>query len=273
MKKLLSRIEGKKFKSRKEAKDLKSTRYFTGKECPYGHIADRYTTTGYCVECSFLKSYSVEARKSKNERRRIKRQDPSFAEIERKQRLADYHKKVSSPEGKLEVSKRTHNYWHNIRKLKIKQKMETDENFANIKREKARNRARLRREDPSIREQEKKTGRIYREKNRAKYRYYKAMRRAKILKATPPWLSKEQKKEIRDLYELRQIKSEQDGIEYHVDHIFPLAMYSNLCGLHVPWNLKLLTAKEHRKKTLKENRLKRKNFTTGLIEAVYENKK
>ena len=35
MKKLLSRIEGKKFKSRKEAKDLKSTRYFTGKECPY----------------------------------------------------------------------------------------------------------------------------------------------------------------------------------------------------------------------------------------------
>jgi len=26
-------------------------RYFTGEPCPSGHVADRYTRNGYCVDC------------------------------------------------------------------------------------------------------------------------------------------------------------------------------------------------------------------------------
>ncbi len=26
-------------------------RYFNGEPCPAGHVADRYTLSGYCVEC------------------------------------------------------------------------------------------------------------------------------------------------------------------------------------------------------------------------------
>lgn len=37
--------------SRKEAKALGLVRYFTGKVCPSGHLADRYTSTSNCVEC------------------------------------------------------------------------------------------------------------------------------------------------------------------------------------------------------------------------------
>lgn len=38
--------------TRRAAKDLGLTQYFTGKACPKGHVGMRYTTNGVCVECS-----------------------------------------------------------------------------------------------------------------------------------------------------------------------------------------------------------------------------
>lgn len=38
-------------KSRKEAKEIGSKEYFTGKECPHGHIAIRRTDSGACTDC------------------------------------------------------------------------------------------------------------------------------------------------------------------------------------------------------------------------------
>lgn len=37
---------------RKEASALGLKRYFSGKPCPSGHLADRYTAGGQCVECN-----------------------------------------------------------------------------------------------------------------------------------------------------------------------------------------------------------------------------
>ena len=39
-------------KSRAQALIIKSRRFNTGKPCVRGHIADRYTTSGQCVECA-----------------------------------------------------------------------------------------------------------------------------------------------------------------------------------------------------------------------------
>jgi len=40
------------FISRKQARQKGKIRYFTGKPCKYGHISERYTSIGTCVQCN-----------------------------------------------------------------------------------------------------------------------------------------------------------------------------------------------------------------------------
>jgi hypothetical protein len=80
--------------------------------------------------------------------------------------------------------------------------------------------------------------------NRAKHNFKEARRRALKLKATPKWLTQQHWAEIRRFYEECP-----DG--HHVDHIHPLVS-DIVCGLHVPWNLQWLPAKEN---ILKSNKV------------------
>lgn len=48
--------ESRKLVSRKEAKSLGLKQYFTGKPCKYGHIDNRTTSNGVCMECSRIKA-------------------------------------------------------------------------------------------------------------------------------------------------------------------------------------------------------------------------
>ena len=67
------------------------------------------------------------------------------------------------------------------------------------------------------------------------------------MKATPKWLTKEQKDLISTFYDTAKLCEAVTGEKHQVDHIVPLK--SNLvCGFHVPWNLQVLTAKENNKK-------------------------
>lgn len=85
---------------------------------------------------------------------------------------------------------------------------------------------------------------------RGKHAAHEAKRNGAKLNATPKWLTKEQLDEIKQIYLDCQILSDAfnfDGYGYHVDHIMPLRGVE-ICGLHVPWNLRIIPAIENCKK-------------------------
>lgn len=75
-------------------------------------------------------------------------------------------------------------------------------------------------------------------------------RRRKHREATPKWLSRKQKSEIRQLYQIAITMTQTTGEQYVVDHIVPLRSHE-VCGLHVPWNLRVITQEENLKKSNK----------------------
>ena len=75
-------------------------------------------------------------------------------------------------------------------------------------------------------------------------------RRDKHKQATPKWLSLEQKTVIRKLYIDAMTVSRITKVPYVVDHIVPLRG-NDVCGLHVPWNLQVMTREENLKKSNK----------------------
>lgn len=93
-----------------------------------------------------------------------------------------------------------------------------------------------------------------------KHASYEGTRRARKLSATPSWLTSEQKAHMKRTYKLRDFISKETGIPYHVDHIVPLKG-KNICGLHVPWNLRVIPAID--------NLSKHNNFNEGGLITTY----
>jgi len=73
-------------------------------------------------------------------------------------------------------------------------------------------------------------------------------RRRKHREATPTWLSRKQKTEIRAIYQAAMLSTQITGQRYVVDHIYPLRS-EVVCGLHVPWNLRILTQADNLRKS------------------------
>jgi hypothetical protein len=88
----------------------------------------------------------------------------------------------------------------------------------------------------------------YAKRNRAKVSALTAIRRAGIDLATPQWVDR---KELEKFYISAQNLTRDTGVVHHVDHIWPLRG-KGFNGLHVPWNLQVLTAHEN---CVKSNRI------------------
>ena len=78
-----------------------------------------------------------------------------------------------------------------------------------------------------------------------------ARRRAKLKNAyNKAWLSEFNLFAIDEMYALSQRRTEVTNIEHHVDHVVPL-QGDTVTGLHVPWNLQVITASENYRKNNK----------------------
>ena len=93
-------------------------------------------------------------------------------------------------------------------------------------------------------EKHKKSVSKWAKSNRHKRNATEAKRRAVKLQATPPWLTKEQFLQIDEYYLMAKELEKVFPWPQHVDHEVAL-QGENVCGLHVPWNLQILSRKEN----------------------------
>lgn len=105
--------------------------------------------------------------------------------------------------------------------------------------------------DPVEREKHNERGAKWRRDNPERARLFKherpaakrkrmATRTARKFSCIPPWLTKDHWRSIEMIYAIADFLTRETGIKYEVDHYFPLKNNVS-CGLHVPWNLRVIT--------------------------------
>ncbi len=182
-------------KTRKEAKALGATHYFTGEPCVRGHIAPR-KTKGACVEC-MKEDWATD-----NERRKSRPKSDAAKAAGRR-------------------------YYERNRELVL-----------------------ARAASQSV-EATREYKRAWKSRNPDYVQLGVNVRRRRLRNASPPWLTAEHKLQIREMYLAARRLTRDTGVKHVVDHIVPLRS-NEVCGLHVPWNLQILT---HIENSSKGNRL------------------
>ena len=87
----------------------------------------------------------------------------------------------------------------------------------------------------------------WKDNNRDLIRMYWQKRYAAKKNAYPSWMGEDERFFLKEIYELCELRNRVTGVKWEVDHVVPLQGKA-VCGLHVPWNLQVITAKENRAK-------------------------
>jgi 5-methylcytosine-specific restriction endonuclease McrA len=90
----------------------------------------------------------------------------------------------------------------------------------------------------------------YKDRNVDVVRADTSVRKRRHREATPKWLTPAERLQMRELYVQARKMTELTRERYVVDHIVPLRG-EEVCGLHVPWNLRVITQEENLKKSNK----------------------
>ena len=90
----------------------------------------------------------------------------------------------------------------------------------------------------------------YKQRNPELYKALTSVRKRRHRNATPKWLTEEDKLVIRKLYLEAMRLTKLTGVRYVVDHKYPL-ISDEVCGLHVPNNLQIMTQDENLRKSNK----------------------
>lgn len=93
-------------------------------------------------------------------------------------------------------------------------------------------------------EKSREIRRRYAKANKGQARAHCAAYRAQKKRAMPEWVDRDS---VVAVYVEARRLTEETGVPHEVDHIVPL-QHKTVCGLHVAWNLQVVTQEENRKK-------------------------
>lgn len=218
--------------SRAEALEMGVKHYFTGKPCRHGHLEKRVAPAGGCLGCFRM-------------RQKERLQDPAYRAKHREQTLAYKHRVLADPVRRREIRERE-SQLHRASESRKKKKAAAD--AIRNRRPETRERARQLQKriyhskykyDPSYKERIRTSSRAWYVVNREKCYASTAMRRFLRDRSADPWNSADMRKEVAEIYAWAKEETRSTGIRHVVDHIVPLRG-KEVCGLHVPWNLRVI---------------------------------
>jgi len=204
----------------REAREKGLVFYFTGRPCRRGHVAKRWVAGRGCVACAPV-----------NQKRRYDSDPESYLERQRQWQSENRHvTRGASKRWKEQNPQRNKEGW---------------DRWA------AQNRDHLvataRQRYLENRDEVLAYNKVWNRKNPGARNALTRKRGADKLRAVPPWLTEQHYEQIKLVYVEARRLTDETGVSHHVDHIFPLRG-RNCSGLHVPWNLQILTASENSRK-------------------------
>ena len=206
--------------TRAEAIERGLKRYFTGRPCKHGHIAERFVKGCLCYGCT-----------DANAKRWIAQNKPRKDAVDAAYR-AEHREALRD--------KANARYAGNVAYR------ETIKSQARAWGKENPDRAQARWNEWVAANPERRAehNRTWRRANLGAVAFWSAMRRATVRKATPMWADAGA---IQAVYERAAELTEATGVPHEVDHFYPLRSRL-VCGLHVHENLQVLTEFENRSK-------------------------
>lgn len=237
--------------SRKDARDAGLKRFFTGNPCLHGHVVERKTSDGSCVECNRVKWTKG------NQKRRKPPRPKSPRTKAREQGLVTYYTGVPCDEGH-DVDRYTKNgscvECRRLYHLKLSSDPEWVEERNKRNRKRYQNNEEVRKQCSEYAKEHRKQ--VFEEDGDrlAKRRSTRAAAESKRRFMKKCSSSPHFEEEIGEIYyqaKLLQSKLEQCVVSddpydtvVNVDHIVPISN-KYICGLHAPQNLRIIPAREN----------------------------
>lgn len=217
--------------TRSQAKQQGQPKYYTGVPCKNGHVSQRRTDNGSCVECAAIERKSAYT----------KRRNAHIAYMKR------YY-----ADNKPALNAYTREYYQLHKEHLRRYSRERYQRLVEYYREYNREYYDTHREYFERRNRQYYIDNYnyyvkYWADNSDKYNHQTAKRRAALKQAVPPWADFD---EIHKLYQESKLLTEETGVPHEVDHVVPL-QNELVCGLHWEGNLQIITQIDNRKKSNK----------------------
>ncbi len=266
----------------KEAKAAGLHTFINGISCKRGHTSERYASTGACIACHafyekkpYVKPTGEALEKRREEEAKRHRDATVVRQLKRDEKTLALMKSMSLdlPIKRYIAQKLGHLHYFTGKpciKGHIAKRFTTGGCSECALEFSSQSKKRMFAEDPdAVRAKDrqnyhkdpnkkKNSNKRYVKANRHKVRAWQrahptppekqnvinARRRASKLSATPPWTTPEMKEEIKAIYRQSAAMTRDLGVIFNVDHAVPLKGVV-VCGLHVPWNLRIITEEEN----------------------------